>query len=120
MSPQLNCDHCQHKGRLCDYLLLFVDASLCSHLLDQKLAKAVKENIINGRIDVIIGVDQLYGRISYTNTTPHPDRRLAIISTIFGPSLGGSTAKKFEISEKEQTNLNILTFATETTEKKYY
>ena len=42
--------------------------------LDRKLAKAVKDNITEGKIDIVIGVDQLYGKISNTKTIPHPEK----------------------------------------------
>ena len=59
--------------------------------LDKQLAKEIKNNIVKGRIDIIVGLDQLYGKISNTNTIKHPYKRLALLSTIFGYSLGGST-----------------------------
>ena len=34
--------------------------------LDKKLAKEVKANIVKGKIDIVIGIDQLYGKISNT------------------------------------------------------
>ena len=57
--------------------------------LDKQLAKEVKNNIVKGRVDIIVGIDQLYGKISNTNSNRHPYKRIALLSTIFGYSLGG-------------------------------
>ena len=37
--------------------------------LDKKLAKEAKNNIVKGRVDIIVGIDQLYGKISNINST---------------------------------------------------
>ena len=34
--------------------------------LDKNMAKEVKKNVVSGQVGVIIGVDQLYGKISNT------------------------------------------------------
>ena len=62
--------------------------------LDKKLAKEVKDNIVKGRIDIVVGIDQLYGKISNTNSIRHPHKRMALLSTVFGYSLGGKRKKR--------------------------
>ena len=42
-----------------------------------------------------------------TKTITHPERRLALMSTIFGYSIGGSTQKKLEFTE-EPRNLTMM------------
>ena len=83
--------------------------------LDKNLAKEVKKNITSGQIDVIIGVDQLYGKVSNTKIIPHPKRRLALMHTIFGYSLGGSTEEIGCTSRKE----DAIQLMTSTFETKY-
>ena len=51
---------------------------------------------MKGRIDIVVGIDQLYGKISNTNSIIHPHTQMALLSTIFGFSLGGSTQEKDE------------------------
>ena len=51
--------------------------------------------------DIAIGIDQLYGKISNTKSISHPERRMALMSPIFGHSLGGSTQKKLTLSKKK-------------------
>ena len=84
--------------------------------LDIKLAKSVRKNIVDGRIDMVIGVDQLYGKISNTKTIPHPEKGLALLSTIFGYSIGGSMSNKFENVATESPNLHVLTTSYQSTE----
>ena len=49
--------------------------------LDETLAKEVKENLATGGIDMIIGLDHLYGKISNIRHIIHPDKRLALLHT---------------------------------------
>ena len=68
-----------------------INVGLLWPTLDKQLAKEVKNNIVKGRIDIIVGLDQLYGKFSNTNSIRHPYKRLALLNTIFGFSIGGST-----------------------------
>ena len=61
---------------------------------DKKLAKEVKRNFIGGQIDVIIGLDELYGKITDGTIVQHPHRRLILMKTIFGYSLDESSLEK--------------------------
>ena len=45
-----------------------INVGLLWPTLDKQLAKEIKNNIVKGRIDIIVGLDQLYGKISNTNT----------------------------------------------------
>ena len=47
--------------------------------LETNLAKNIRKNIIDGRIDMVIGVDQIYSKISNTKTIPHPEKGLALL-----------------------------------------
>ena len=78
--------------------------------LDETLAKEVKENLATGGIDMIIGLDHLYGKISNTRHILHPDKRLALMHTHFGYSIGGSIASRHD-SSNEQEAIQILTSA---------
>ena len=69
--------------------------------LDKQLAKEIKQNVTGGQIDIIIGLDELYGKITNTTIIQHPYRRLILMKTIFGFSLGGSTQEK---ENPEHTN----------------
>ena len=62
--------------------------------LDDKLKLQAIENMIDRQVDVIIGPDPLYRKITDTKSIPHPDRGLALLNTKFGWSLGGSPEKK--------------------------
>ena len=52
--------------------------------------------MIHGKIDVVIGIDQLYTKVSSAKTISHPIKGLVLLDSIFGWSLGGSTLKKEE------------------------
>ena len=62
--------------------------------LDGTLAKEVIENFATGGIDMIIGLDHWYGRVSSTQYILYPDKRLTLMHTNFGYSIGGSTASR--------------------------
>ena len=62
--------------------------------LDKELAKEIKRNLTGGQIDVIIGLDQLYGKIKDSTIIQHPHRRLILMKTIFGYSLSRSNLEK--------------------------
>ena len=62
--------------------------------LDKKLAKEIKRNLTGGQIDIMIGLHELYGKITDTTIIQHPYRRLILIKNIFCFSLGGSTLEK--------------------------
>ena len=79
------------------------------------MAKEVKNNIVKGRIDIIVGLDQLYGNISNTNSITHPFKRLALLSTIFGYSLGGSTEEYLDGGSKLNMLVSNLEIWTEPT-----
>ena len=74
------------------------------------LAKEVKENFATGGIDMIIGLDHLYGKISNTRHILHPDKRLALVHTHFGYSIGGSITSRHD-SSNDQEAIQILTSA---------
>ena len=76
--------------------------------LDETLAKEVKENFATGRIDMIIGLDHLYGKISNTRHILHPDKQLALVHTHFGYSIGRSIASRHD-SSNDQEAIQILT-----------
>ena len=76
--------------------------------LDETLANEVKENITAGGIDMIIGLDHLYGTISNTRHILHPEKKLALIHTAFGFSIRGTTASRDD-SSSEQEAIQILT-----------
>ena len=65
--------------------------------LDTKLRKEVDDNMKSGDIDVVIGVDLLYRKISNTKTILHPTKGLVLLNTIFGYSIGGSTLEKEDV-----------------------
>ena len=71
-----------------------IDLKVVWPSLDKELAKEVKRNLTGGQIDVIIGLDELYGKITDGTITQHPHRRLILMKTIFGYSLGGSSLEK--------------------------
>ena len=75
--------------------------------LDKTLAKEVKENTTAGGIDMIIGLDHLYGTISNTRHILHPEKKLALMHTVFGFSIGGTTASRDD-SSSEQEAIQIL------------
>ena len=62
--------------------------------LDKELAKEIERYLTGGQIDVIIGLDELYGKITDSTIIQHPHRRLILMKTIFGFSLGGSSLEK--------------------------
>ena len=74
------------------------------------MAKEVKENLVTGGIDMIIGLDHLYGKISNTRHILHPDKRLALMHTHFGYSIGGNIASRHD-SSNQQEAIQILTSA---------
>ena len=59
-----------------------------------KIAKEMKRNLTGCQIDVIIGLDELYGKIRNTTLIQHPYRRLILMKAIFGSSLDGPTLEK--------------------------
>ena len=71
-----------------------IDLKVMWPSLDKELAKEVKRNLTGGHIDVIIGLDELYGKITDGSIIQHPHRRLILMKTIFGYSLGGSSLEK--------------------------
>ena len=81
--------------------------------LDDTLAKEVKENLATGGIDMIIGLDHLYGKISNTRHILHPEKRLALMHTHFGYSIGGNIASRHD-SSNQQEAIQILTSAFQT------
>ena len=86
-------------------------------------SKEVKKNIVKGRIDIIIGLDQLYGKFSNTNSIRHPYKRLALLNSIFGFSIGGSTEDYLDGGTKLDilvSNLEMKTEPTAETNKKKY
>ena len=87
---------------------------LCS-TLNKHLTKEVKENICSGNLDLIVGLDDLYGRISNTNYILHPQRGLALMHAVFGYSIGGTTQLKNNFHE----NTDIIRVLTSTFEAKY-
>ena len=76
-----------------------------------------KNYIVKGRIDIIVGLDQLYGKISNTNTIEHPYKRLALLSTIFGYSLGGSTEEYLDGGSESNMLVSNIEMKTEPTEE---
>ena len=92
-----------------------VDLTKLWPTLDKNLAKEVKENICFGNLDLIIGLDALYGRVSNTNYILHPFYCLALMHTVFGYSIGGSTHLKSNFHE----NTDIIRVLTSTFEAKY-
>ena len=76
--------------------------------LDDTLAKEVKENFATGGVDMTIGLDHLYGKISNTRHILHPDKRLALVHTHSGYSIGGSIASRHETSNDHKA-IQILT-----------
>ena len=92
-----------------------VDLTKLWPTLDKNLAKEVKENICSGNLDLIIGLDALYGRVSNTNYILHQERGLALMHTVFGYSIGGTTQLKNNFHE----NTDIIRVLTSTFEAKY-
>ena len=80
--------------------------------LHDTLEKEVKESFATGEIDMIIdmiiGVNHLYGRVSNSRYILHPDKRLVLMHTNFGYSNGGSIASRHE-SSNDQEVIQILT-----------
>ena len=74
--------------------------------LDKQLKAEVMNNLTGGKIDVVVGIDSLYGIVSNTKLIPHPTKRLALLHTIFGYSIGGSTLDKLD--SKNFTTLQII------------
>ena len=66
----------------------------------------MKANIVKGKIDIVIGIDQLYGKISNTKIISHPHKRMALLSVICGHFLGGSTQEKDDFDGG--SNLSML------------
>lgn len=64
--------------------------------LDEEIKKEVKENMADGAVDIVIGVDQLYRKIDKGNTIRHPIKGLSLIKTCLGWSIGGSVLNKVE------------------------
>jgi len=83
--------------------------------LDKQLNAEVKKNLTGGKMDVVVGIDSLYGVVSNTKLISHQTKRLALLHTIFGYSIGGSTLDKFD-SKNFEDNINMLTSTITTTE----
>ena len=62
--------------------------------LDPNLLKQATKNMIHGKIDVVIGIYQLYTKVSSAKTISHPIKGLVLLDNIFGWSPGGSTLKR--------------------------
>ena len=78
-----------------------IDLNVVWPSLDKELAKEIKRNLTGCQIDVIIGLDELYSKIEDSTIIQHPHRRLILMKTIFGFSLGGSS---LETENTEYTN----------------
>ena len=78
-----------------------VDLSELWPELDPKISKQVKRNLASGNVDLIVGINEIYGKFSNTRRIQHPKRKLILLHTCFGFSIGGSSGK---IDETNQNN----------------
>ena len=86
--------------------------------LEQKLYNEVMKNIAHGKLDCVIGIDQLYSKFSSGRTMRHPTLGLELKQTHFGWTVGGSLQRKDESLIPTDTSHNIFSsiVITETTE----
>ena len=87
--------------------------------LEKELYDEVKRNIAYGKLDAVIGIDQLYSKFSNGRTMRHPTLGLELKQTYFGWSVGGSLERKDESLLPAETNHNIFTSIAITTEPTY-
>lgn len=64
--------------------------------LDNDLYRRVTEHIVEGPIDIVIGIDQLYTKVHDGKTINHPSKGLSLLNTCLGWSIGGSVNNKIE------------------------
>ena len=64
--------------------------------LDTVTKTEVTANFVAGSVNVIIGIDQLYAKVTKNAAIAHGSKGLIILNTIFGTSLGGSNQMKLE------------------------
>ena len=77
--------------------------------LENQLYKEVMKNICYGRIDVVVGIDQLYSNFSKGRTMSHPTLGIELKQTQFGWSVGGSLEKKDDSLIPADVHLNVFT-----------
>ena len=59
--------------------------------LSEKASKQAQANIVQGSVDIIIGIDQMYKKVASGKAISHPTKELTAIETRFGWSVGGNT-----------------------------
>ena len=69
--------------------------------------------MLSGGIDIVVGMDQLYQKVSITNIIKHPNLSLILLNTIWGYSLGGAVEDK-NGAEKLNKTLLLANFTTNT------
>ena len=83
--------------------------------LETELYNEVVKNIAYGKLDVVIGIDQLYSKFSNGRTMRHPTLGLELKQTHFGWTVGGSLERKDESLIPTDTQHNIFTSIVTTT-----
>ena len=78
--------------------ILFLISGIAFRFSFQKRSlKEVTQNLIEGQIDMIIEIDQLYQMVTDSKSTSNPTKGVGLLNTLFGWTLGGTLQNKDEM-----------------------
>ena len=77
--------------------------------LEPNVRKEAEHNLLSGGIDIVVGMDQSYQKVSNTTIIKHPNLSLILLNTIWGYSLGGAVEDKNGAGHKTLLLANYTT-----------